>query len=125
MDTPDDALPSTPSAELIEAVQLLWSRTQPTGLFKSAEFAQLREVCAKYYAVSQPSDGLSFALYHCVRAAGVPCELPDDRKHLALSAYDAAVFLIRALSRTESRRIHLCPLDWVFRSIVTGRFGLS
>lgn len=103
---------SAPPA-LIEAIAGLW-RLPPPGpenLFAAQVFIHLRQTCEQLYPTGSSKDALSFALHHALHAFGLPCGLPSDKQHLALSTEDAAYRLDQAFRNTQTSRIHLCPLD--------------
>src|SRR5689334_8619299 len=94
--------------DLLEAVTKLW-RLPPPGpksLFSSHSFTHLRQTCERLYPSAGSGDALSFALHHALRAFGLPCGLPADKQHLALSADDAAHHLDEAFRSTQTSRIH-------------------
>lgn len=105
---------TSPPPALVDAVARLW-RLPPPGpenLFTAQAFIHLRQTCEQLYSTTGPKDAMTFALHHALRAFGLPCGLPPDKQHLALSAENAAHRLDDALRNTRTSRIHLCPLDW-------------
>lgn len=102
-----------PPAALVDAIRELWNLRPPgpENLFTAPAFVHLRLVCERLYPAAGTKDALSFALHHALRAFGLPCGLPADKQHLALSANDAAEQLDRAFRSTHTLRTHLCPLD--------------
>lgn len=98
---------------LIEAIAGLW-RLPPPGpenLLTAQVFTHLRQTCEQLYPTAGSDGALSFALHHALRAFGLPCGLPSDKQHLALSTEDAAYRLDQAFRNTQTSRVHLCPLD--------------
>lgn len=95
---------------LKKAVAELW-RLPPPGpdnLFSSPEFMRLRETLQSIHLdVGKPL----FALGTALRSLGLPCGLPQDRRHLALLPDEAARRLDLAIRAKRARRWHLAPLD--------------
>jgi len=102
-----------PPPDLIQAVAGLW-RLDPPGpdnVFSAPAFIRLREVCQRLYPKAGSKDALAAALSGALRRLGWPCRLAPHNAHLALPAELAAASLDEAFRRTQSRRVHICPLD--------------
>jgi hypothetical protein len=102
-----------PPPDLIQAVAELW-RLDPPGpdkVFSAPAFVRLREVCHGLYPKAGSRDALGAALSGALRPLGWPCRLAPHNAHLALPAEVAAARLDAAFRRTQSRCVHLCPLD--------------
>ena len=101
-----------PSAAMLSAMEALW-RLAPPGpdnILAHPAFERLREVCCDGYA-NAGTTGPAFALSTALRAVGLPCEMRGDASRLVLPVDEAATKLDAALRATQSRRVHLAPLD--------------
>lgn len=56
--------------------------------------------------------GGNVSLSSAFAGLGLPCRLPSNARHLAISAQEAAVQLLAAFNATSFRRTHLIPLDF-------------
>lgn len=103
--------PTPPS--LMDAVEQLWRLPSPgpKNIFTAAQFLDLRVVCEQLYPYAGRNESMSFALHFALRSFGLPCGLPQDKQHRALSWSDAASRLDQAFRTTRTTRIHFCPLD--------------
>ena len=116
--------PTPPS--LANAVEQLW-RLAPPGpknIFTAPQFMDLQVVCEHLYPHAGRNDSMSFALHFALRSFGLPCGLPQDKQHRALSWSDAASRLDQAFRTTRTTRTHLCPLDCA-DTIPLLRFGAA
>lgn len=102
-----------PPHDLTQAVAALWQLEPPgpNSLFSAPEFVRLRETCQRLYPNAGSKDALSFALSNALRTLGLPSGLAQHNIHFALPVEIAAASLDAAFRRTQSTRIHLCPLD--------------
>jgi hypothetical protein len=119
-----------PPAELVTAIEALWSvpRPGPENLFYSRPFVRLKEVCSRLYPNATDNFGFAFALGDALRSLGLPSGLPQRLESLSLPPLEAARQLNNAFVRKHVLRVHLCPLEWAdepritFGSNRVGRF---
>ena len=102
-----------PPHDLTQAVAALWQLEPlgPNNLFSVPAFVRLREICQRLYPKAGSKDALSFALSNALRTFGLPSGLAPHNADLALPVDVAAASLDEAFRRTQSTRVHLCPLD--------------
>lgn len=107
-----DAIQKGPSPAMIETMAELWRLRSPgpDNILAHPAFERLRAICRDGYP-NAGKTGHSFSLSTGLRALGLPCELRSDTAHLASPVAEAAKGLDAALRATQSRRLHLAPLD--------------
>ncbi len=103
---------SVPPA-LFNAIKELWRLQSPgpENLFTSQPFVHLRQTCEVLYPFAGCGDALGFALHYALCSFGLPCGLPTNKQHLAVTAQEAAEQLNVAFHSTRTSRTYLCPLD--------------
>lgn len=105
-------VPTGPSMAMLTAMTDLW-RLRPPGpdnILAYPAFERLREACRDGYP-NAGKKGPAFALSTALRALGLPCHLQKDTAHLASPVEEAAKGLDAALRATQTKHVHLAPLD--------------
>lgn len=114
-----DKVEGLPPPELREAIAALWQVRRLPGpenylrLFRTPEFARLRDACSQLYpeVCHDEAAMLDFALAYALHSLGLPGRPPPAARDLALPAGIAAARLHAAFKQKQGRRIYLCPLD--------------
>lgn len=108
----DESLSQRPSAELVEVMEAIWELPDSAWkqLTETPLYTRLVEAIAPHCAdVRRFFGGISMS--SALAGLGLPCGLPESKKHLAITAGEAAVRLQAALEATSFTRVHLIPLD--------------
>lgn len=98
--------------EFLDAMAELWQIRSPgpDDISRHPAFLRLLNACGQ----DRPDGktfGLRFALSSALRSLGLPCGLDGDTAHPAMPVEEAAEALFDALSSTETRVVHVAPLD--------------
>lgn len=114
----------TPSRQLSHALAGLWQLRppRPRNLLLEPAFVHLRETCQNLYPAAGDKTELNYALDNALCSLGLPCGLAAEDHDLILPVKTAANELNNAFRKTQSTRVHLCPLDCV-DDIPTLTFG--
>ncbi|HGM6730980.1 TPA: hypothetical protein ACKQBZ_004523 [Stenotrophomonas maltophilia] len=112
-----------PSAELVEAMEVLWRLPDAAlrDLTRNPAYLRLLDAISPHCSEVRKFFG-EISMSRALAGLGLPCGLPASKKHLAIPARDAAERLQAALKATSYTRFHLMPLDLAGR-IPTAHFG--
>ena len=103
---------SSSHSKFKDAVEALWRL--PEEAFSTATTTP---TYASFIASATPLCGAvrdfggSISLSSALAGLGIPCGLPGNARHLAMSAQEAGTQLLAAFEATSFRRTHLIPLD--------------
>ncbi len=102
----------TPSSHLVGAMEALWQLPDSAwkNLTETPLYAQLVDAIEPYCADARRFFG-GISMSCALAGLGLPCGLPESKKHLAMTAREAAERLQAALEATCFTRVHLMPLD--------------
>ncbi|MFG1282616.1 MULTISPECIES: hypothetical protein [Xanthobacter] len=100
------------SSELAAAVDALWRVGGPMkgNFYAAPTFVNLRETCQRLFPAAGSKDAVNSALSRAVYRLGFRWAEAGPAR-LAVPSDVAAARITNAFTQTESRRVHLCPLD--------------
>lgn len=101
-----------PNSAILNAIAELWQLPAPgpDNILTHPAFLRLVKACGNGRSATNPFGFISF-LSLALRSLGLPCTLQTGMAHLAIPIDEAAQTLDQALRATETRRVHLAPLD--------------
>lgn len=107
----DSCIRST-AASLVDAMEALWALPDSARqeLTTTRVYSKLLDDLTLHCSEVRKC-GAGIAIFGALAGLGLPCNLPASKKHLSISAGEAAARLKSALEATSFTRFHLLPLD--------------